>query len=461
MSPTARVLPSSGSVPIAGPILTVGFLAGVSLWSIWFVTHLPWVGMNEMVAKPIVLTAWIATLIVGIRWVRPGQRVAAGAGAGVVSAVLGLLILGSKLAEAPDAAGVSAGVRPGAALLAAGFLALGGVLGAVAGLIASRLGGKSLELGRDGWLSRFAWVTVAALAPLLFVGGLVTSTNSGMAVPDWPSSFGSNMFLYPLGPWMAPDVFFEHSHRLFGTLVGASVLVLMVLTLLWGPGGFAKKLAVVCFVLVVTQGVFGGVRVMMGSAVASEDAKAGRWIAFAHGVLAQLTMLAVVMLAVRLSGAFRGFDLKTFNLDAVMAKRARIFATGLMHATILQLIFGAMYRHTRSPHPLWAHVGFSIVVVVFAVAAGFIYTSAPARATNVGRVLGRVGLGLLVVVLIQFTLGWATFGLGGTEHRAGNIPQALLRTSHQANGALLLAVATAAFVWGRAIGKVRTAEPLV
>ncbi|MBY0263569.1 MAG: COX15/CtaA family protein [Phycisphaerales bacterium] len=413
--------------------------------------------MNEMAAKPIVLAAWIATLIMGLRWVNPSQRLLAGLGAGMLSAVLGLLILGSKLAAAPDASGVSAGVRPGAALIAAGFLGLGLALGAVCGLIASKLPKPRVEAGNADWLSRFAWVTVAALAPLLFVGGLVTSTNSGMAVPDWPNSFGSNMFLYPLGPWLQPNVFFEHSHRLFGVLVGLSVLTLTILTLCWGPIGFAKKLAVACLVLVTVQAIFGGIRVQKGSAIDLEDAKAGRWIAFAHGVLAQLTMLAVVMLAVRLTAAFRTFDLKAFTLDLAMSKRARIFATGLMHATILQLIFGAMYRHTRSPHPLWAHVGFSIVVVIFAVAAGFILTSAQAKATSVGRVLGRIGLGLLVVVVVQFTLGWVTFGLGGLEARAGNIPQALLRTTHQANGALLLALATAAFVWGRAIGKARSA----
>ena len=67
---------------------------------------------------------------------------------------------------------------------------------------------------------------VVAVAPLLFVGGLVTSTNSGMAVPDWPNTFGSNMFLYPLGPRAQPDVYLEHSHRLFGTLVGLATLKL-------------------------------------------------------------------------------------------------------------------------------------------------------------------------------------------------------------------------------------------
>ena len=76
-------------------------------------------------------------------------------------------------------------------------------------------------------LHRFAAFVVAATAILIFAGGLVTSTGSGLSVPDWPNTFGTNMFLYPLGPRAAPDVFLEHSHRLFGTLVGLSAIAMV------------------------------------------------------------------------------------------------------------------------------------------------------------------------------------------------------------------------------------------
>src|SRR5262249_17734296 len=141
----------------------------------------------------------------------------------------------------------------------------------------------------------------ASVAPLVFIGGLVTSTNSGMAVPDWPNTYGSNMFLYPLGPRVRPDVFFEHAHRLFGTLVGLTTLVLMVWTLIAERGVGVRRPAIAAFVLVCLQGVLGGIRVRMGSADPEQDNRA---LAMLHGVLAQLTFGVVVACAVFLSPAY-------------------------------------------------------------------------------------------------------------------------------------------------------------
>src|SRR5436305_12713818 len=61
--------------------------------------------------------------------------------------------------------------------------------------------------------------------PLLLVGGSVTVYRVGMAVPDWPTTFGINMFLYDFvnAPW---GVYLEHSHRLFGAAVGLTCVVL-------------------------------------------------------------------------------------------------------------------------------------------------------------------------------------------------------------------------------------------
>ena len=73
-------------------------------------------------------------------------------------------------------------------------------------------------LGRIGWRV----LLVCATFPLIWVGGLVTTYDAGMAVPDWPTTYGYNLFLYPWqtwfsGPW---DLFIEHGHRLFGAAVG-------------------------------------------------------------------------------------------------------------------------------------------------------------------------------------------------------------------------------------------------
>jgi heme A synthase len=152
-------------------------------------------------------------------------------GGGLISAAIGLLLIGTKLTAAPAESGITAGLRPNAAVMALGFLIFGGVLGLVAGAVLGRVLGNR-EKPRHDWLANFALVSVAAVAPLLFIGGLVTSTNSGMAVPDWPNTYGSNMLLYPLGPRADPGVYLEHSHRLFGVLVGLATLVLMTWALL-------------------------------------------------------------------------------------------------------------------------------------------------------------------------------------------------------------------------------------
>src|SRR5205085_7136159 len=68
-------------------------------------------------------------------------------------------------------------------------------------------------------LHRIALLTACATFPLIFMGGLVTSHGAGLAVPDWPNSYGYNMFLFPPRLWIG-NIFYEHTHRLMGTVVG-------------------------------------------------------------------------------------------------------------------------------------------------------------------------------------------------------------------------------------------------
>ena len=93
-------------------------------------------------------------------------------------------------------------------------------------------------------LHRVALLTAAATFPLIFMGGLVTSHGAGMSVPDWPNSYGYNMFTFPPSMWLskqAGGIFYEHSHRLLGTVVGFSAILLVLAA--WGPGrgGAARK----------------------------------------------------------------------------------------------------------------------------------------------------------------------------------------------------------------------------
>src|SRR5437773_6941743 len=80
------------------------------------------------------------------------------------------------------------------------------------------------------WLHRFALLTAAASLLLICAGGIVTSKGVGLAVPDWPNTYGYNMFLFPPSKWIG-GIFYEHTHRLLGALVG--LLTTMLAVWLW------------------------------------------------------------------------------------------------------------------------------------------------------------------------------------------------------------------------------------
>jgi cytochrome c oxidase assembly protein subunit 15 len=80
-------------------------------------------------------------------------------------------------------------------------------------------------------------VTLCFTFPLIFLGGLVTSHHAGMSVPDWPNSYGYNMFLFPPSQWTG-GILFEHTHRLLGTVVGFCATVLTLVA--WGPARSAR-----------------------------------------------------------------------------------------------------------------------------------------------------------------------------------------------------------------------------
>ncbi|MGH7244285.1 MAG: COX15/CtaA family protein [Phycisphaerales bacterium] len=457
-------------------VLTDAFAATIVVWWTWFVTHLPWLGIPEQVAVAAILAAWLASITIcarafGREGKTFGEAVIASGAAGFISAIAGLLILGSKLVEdaRPGAVGPVA-LKPGALLIALGFVVLGTVIGLVGGAIGRalskpRLRASDAEENRRSWLGRFGIVAAVAVVPLLVVGGLVTSSNSGMAVPDWPNTYGSNMFLYPIGPRATPAVYLEHSHRLFGALIGLTAIVLCALVFIYDRRGFVKLLALIVLALVISQGILGGMRVLQGSAEASKDAK---WARVFHGVLAQVVFCLFVAMAVFLSPMYQRVKaaavegLLQFGHTGVKPKIFRIFATAAMHSTLLQLVFGAMYRHTRSAHALWAHMGFSVIVVIFVSLAAFASLGLRTPDAPAQRFLRTLGTLAATCVGLQFLLGWLAFLLGGTGLEPQSIPEVLLRTAHQANGALLLAITTIMMLWGRALApksKVGPGEP--
>ena len=109
---------------------------------------------------------------------------------------------------------------------------------------------------------RLSLATAWATLPLLFIGGLVTGTGAGLAVPDWPTTFGTNMFLYPWSK-MVGGIFYEHSHRLFAAGVGFLTLALVFLLWIRDSCQWIRWLGVMALTFVVLQGVVGSLRVVL------------------------------------------------------------------------------------------------------------------------------------------------------------------------------------------------------
>lgn len=462
----ATTRPSTDRAPgpsLVGPVLVHGFTATVAVWVTWFITHLPWLKMPESVSVPLILGVWVAVAAACARSLPRSQprRQVIGALSGFVAALTGLLVLGSKLKPPAAPTGeVTGTLPPSVGLIVVGFLVLGTVIGLVGSALGTAMSARDHREPEpvERSLGRLALVAVVAIAPLLFVGGLVTSTASGMAVPDWPNTFATNMFLYPIGPRASADVYLEHSHRLFGSLIGLTVLTLMVLTIRveWSRRRWVCALAIAGFALVCFQGLLGGIRVLEGHTVAAKDLTEGRYYSMAHGVLAQLVFGMFVALAVCLAPNFRRLS-RSLGGDAAArvwagsvlasSRLLRVLATGAVICLVVQLLFGAAYRHFRAGLPLYLHLGFSIVVVVFVLLAAFLARSGKFNGDPAGRTVRLLATGTFHTVILQFVLGWVTFFVGGRDHAAETVTTALIRTAHQANGALLLALSTAVCVW--------------
>src|SRR5208337_4033693 len=136
------------------------------------------------------------------------------------------------------------------------------------------------------WLCGFAVLTAFFTFLLLGLGGLVTSNEAGMSVPDWPTSYGYNMFALPIKFWHG-GAFFEHTHRLLASGAGFLTTILAVWLWLKDSRRWMKWLGVIAFLLVVAQGVLGGLRVTMHM-----DS-----LGIFHGVLAQFFFVLTCAIA--------------------------------------------------------------------------------------------------------------------------------------------------------------------
>src|SRR5689334_3625550 len=138
---------------------------------------------------------------------------------------------------------------------------------------------------------------VCTTFPLLWVGGLVTTYKAGMAVPDWPTTYGYNMFLYPWQSWLAGpfDLFIEHGHRLLGATVGMLTIALVIVVWLRDSRRWMRGLSLAALAGVILQGSLGGMRVVLDRVT----------LAKIHGCVGPLFFATTVALAVVTSRRWR------------------------------------------------------------------------------------------------------------------------------------------------------------
>ena len=273
-------------------------------------------------------------------------------------------------------------------------------------------------------LHLFAAFVALSTAVLIFAGGLVTSTGSGLSVPDWPNTYGWFMFTFPLEK-MVGGIFYEHSHRLIASTVGFLILVLAVWLWRSEPRRWVRRLGFVALAAVIAQGVLGGITVLFYL----PDP-----ISIAHASLAQIVFCITVTIALATSPGWKqGYgqksDVRGQTSEAASAASDRVLATMAIVTTAtiyLQIVVGATMRHTDAglaipdfplafgqlvpPH--WdakiavhfAHrVGALIVTLLIAATAGHVFYHHRSR-----RELVRPSVLLLLLVGAQITLGALT-----------------------------------------------------
>ena len=206
----------------------------------------------------------------------------------------------------------------------------------------------SLRKIESPWPHRWAVLLTCATFPLIWVGGLVTTLDAGMSVPDWPGTYGYNLFLYPwrtwfFGPW---DLFIEHGHRLLGSLAGLLTICLTVSVFCCDSRRWMRWAVLSALGLVIFQGVLGGLRVVLDQ----------RTLALAHGCTGPLFFTWAAALCLFTSRAWKTFDGWESDAATAIQRIARI-TWGLVY---LQLILGALLRHIPAAA---SHQFFRIVVL--------------------------------------------------------------------------------------------------
>ncbi len=305
-----------------------------------------------------------------------------------------------------------------------------------------------LETGVSPWPHRLAVLLCCATFPLVWVGGLVTTTDAGMAFRDWPTSGGHFLFFYPWldwlsGPW---DMFVEHGHRMFAALVGLLTILFCVSLWFTASPRWMRTLGVIAVVGVVFQGLLGGLRVLMEE----------RTLAMIHGCVGPAFFAFTAALAVVTSRRWRE-SFKTVDLGSANIVPAMPWSVVIV--TFVQIMAGAHVRHFKpegSPASFRTFVLFHVVLGVCL--ALQILATAIIFWRKVPQVKPLVLTATLLALLVGLQLalgaatwinkyGWPAFladsaAASSFTVEANGWRQMQITTAHVANGSLILAVST-------------------
>lgn len=266
---------------------------------------------------------------------------------------------------------------------------------------------------------------------LIFAGGLVTSTGSGLAVPDWPLSFGQ------VFPEMEGGVAYEHGHRMVAAFVGLLTLALAIWLWKSERRRWVRRLGTLAVVAVMLQGGLGGATVLLQLPLATS---------VAHAALAQIFLCLTTAIAVATSSEWK--TPREF-VEAAGHGAARTLALVAIGAIYLQILLGALMRHMAgglaipdfplsfgrlAPPFLTAPVFFNYahrIVGLIVIVSAILFVRAALKSSGVGKTLRHPALVLMGSLTIQIALGaiaiWS---------RKAPLPT----TFHVAFGALTLAV---------------------
>lgn len=285
------------------------------------------------------------------------------------------------------------------------------------------------------------WITF-----LLYAGGFTTSIRAGMAFLDWPLSNGS---INPEGWLENEDMLAEHSHRLLGAMMGLLSIGLCVAAYVAKASRQIRKLGVWLVILVVTQGLLGGLRVKLDALNLEIDHNLyAQTFAVAHATLAQIFLCLLVAFAVMTS---KSWMQRSAGFSEAPSNRVALFGLIACLTIILQLIIGAVMRHSYAglaittfpyshPDGYWIPPAFNFKVTIhFAHRVGGIVVTIALVAFAVKiwkepqsrRALGKSAIALLALLAVQIYLGAMVIWTVRNPHAA---------TFHMLNGAFLLSI---------------------